>query len=162
MEYSMRGWVHLFFEYAIKKRRAFYWQWDQFMIIMRKRGRSHILYEGVIEIPSEEPPYLHKSSFSIGYEDVIPVLMRIYDLYPSRMENIRNIQSSTRFLSFKSFLHLIMTSHEKMVISQETIHIWKTSYIPIQGFLAVHDIIPEKMIRQKKKYTSDQLIDSIQ
>jgi len=159
---ELREWVYNFFRYSVAHKKAFYWQWDRFMLTMRVRGRgANRFYEGIIEIPLEIPPYLVQSSFTIAVEEVLPVLMRIYDIYPSHLENVRNVQSSTRFLSFKSFLYTV----QPQKIVRETIRTTKDIIVPVEGFLALYDILPQKIQRRtqqtKKEYPLDQLIQSI-
>jgi hypothetical protein len=159
-----RDWIQRFFHYSVHRHKPFYWEWDQFLITMRVRGRrrEERFYEAVIEI-SESLLHEQKTRVRIECIDAVPILMRLYDYYPSRMINPRNIQSSTHFLSFRSFLHLLLLQMIRLPPASITQPILTEPFIPIEGFLALHNILP---IRQRQKthcviHTLPQLITLI-
>lgn len=114
----MRECIGLFFRHCIKKKKDFYWQWDDFIISVQYK---HKMYKCTMEIPIRSPPYMKHHEISISACDIIPILMALYDLYPSSPFNARNNEDSVRFLSFRSFLHLSVLGKIRSSIDNRSI-----------------------------------------
>lgn len=112
--FPMRQWIGYFFQYALMKKKNFYWAWKSFMIIIRQQKSQTML---VLEIPLKHAPYLvqkHVDITTIPKDVVIQSLLFFYDFYDSSPMLMRNREYSVRFLSFISFLHLLSNQDIKL------------------------------------------------
>lgn len=102
-------WLGYFFQYALDKKKGFYWAWDRFMIVVRRQKKKTFL---ILEIPLKKAPYLvqkHVDITNIPSSVLINSLLFLYDHYESSPMLPRNREHSTRFLSFRSFLDMLKT-----------------------------------------------------
>lgn len=102
-------WLGYFFQYSLEKKKNFYWAWDSFMIVVRRQGKKTFL---ILEVPLKEPPYLvqkHVDITNIPHDVLINSLLFLYDHYESSPMLPRNLEHSVRFLSFRSFLDMLMS-----------------------------------------------------
>lgn len=99
---TKRGWLGYFFGFSLQKKLNFYWAWQDFMIIIRNKGRLL-----VIEIPVSMQPYLVQKSVDISHlshDVIIGSLLYLVTHYPCSFSLLRNKELSVHFLSFISFL----------------------------------------------------------
>lgn len=104
--FSLKQWVGFFFDYALSKKKNFYWAWKSFLIVVRHQKSKTFL---ILEIPLSEPPFLvqkHVDITHIPKPVVVQSLLFLYDFYESSPKLTRNRQYSVQFLSFPSFLSL--------------------------------------------------------
>lgn len=102
-------WVGLFFQYAMDKKKNFYWAWDQFLVVVRRQKKTTLL---VLEVPLPTAPYLAQKHVDITHlppEAVVASLLFLYNHYPSSFLLRRNREHSVRFLSFRSFLEKLLS-----------------------------------------------------
>lgn len=106
--FPLRQWLELFFQYALKNKKNFYWAWKSFLIVVRKHGSKLFL---VLEIPLKQAPFLvqkHVDITNIPKPVVVQSLLLLFDLYDSSPMLPRNREYSVRFLSFISFLQMLL------------------------------------------------------
>jgi hypothetical protein len=103
--HTTRSWVAMFFRYALEKKKSFYWEWDDFIITVRQTPKKIIV---VLDRYLKKPPYIDRNSWMIPEDEVIPFLLGMYDQFPSSVSGSRNSQSSRRYLSFRSFVSMIL------------------------------------------------------
>lgn len=157
--YPLSRWVGLFFHFAMGVNKNFYWAWDQFMIVVRRQKKKTLL---VLEIPIKQAPYLvqkHVDITDIPNEMVVASLMFLYRHYPSSPWLARNREHSVRFLSFRSFL--------EMLLSQDT-RLSKTSGGSINRLLVAYflqtldhnHILPVPSPPQQQTFSIPQILSS--
>lgn len=103
----LAGWLCHFFEYSLKKKKNFYWAWKSFMIVVRKQKDKIML---VLEIPLQKAPFLaqkHIDITNIPNDVIVKSLLFLYYTYDSSPMLRRNMEHSTRFLSFISFIQML-------------------------------------------------------
>jgi len=113
--HSLNRWIIAFFQYAINKKKSFYWAWDKFMIVIRRRSNDDVRM--IIEIPLKNPPFLVQKQIDItnlSKDALLNTLVFILKNYSSSYQATRNKQSSVKFLSFSSFLHLVFNNKIKI------------------------------------------------
>lgn len=97
-----------FFAYALRKKKEFYWAWNRFIIVVRhRRNCKRVL---VLEVEMPDPPFIAKARLDVSHLPA-PVLagslLYLCQHYPSSPDLRRNLQHSTRILSYASFLRLV-------------------------------------------------------
>lgn len=102
---TLRSWVFMFFRYALDAGKSFYWEWDDFMITIRRSGRGLAI---VFDRYLKKPPYIDRDMWVIPKDDVLPFLVEMYDRFPSSLPASRNAQASRSYLSFRSFISMIL------------------------------------------------------
>lgn len=100
-------WLNYFFQYALEKKKNFYWAWKSFMIVVRKQKDKLIL---VLEIPLKKAPFLvqkHVDITNIPIKNIVGSLLFLHHHYESSPMLRRNREHSVRFLSFISFVQMV-------------------------------------------------------
>lgn len=103
-------WLGYFFQYALDKKKSFYWAWDRFMIVVRRQKKKKIFL--ILEIQLKKAPFLiqkHVDITNIPPSVLINSLLFLHDHYESSPMLSRNREHSTHFLSFRSFLDMLKT-----------------------------------------------------
>ena len=97
-----------FLAYALHKKKDFYWAWDRFTVVVRRRRNGQMVLVLEVEVP--DPPFLVKARLGVSHLPA-PVLagslLYLCQHYPSSPDLRRNLQHSTRILSYTSFLRLV-------------------------------------------------------
>jgi len=107
LSFPISGWMRYFFQYALEKKKNFYWSWKSFMITVRKQKDKLVL---VLEIPLKKAPFLvqkHIDITNIPNDELVNSLLFLYNHYESSPMLRRNREHSIRFLSLISFSQLI-------------------------------------------------------
>lgn len=108
LSFSMRNWILTFFSFCINNHKSFYWDFDKFKIIIRRKTPTNIRL--FIEVLIPYKPFLVQHQFNISHlqpTSLLRILVELYDSYPSSSLCGRNRQSSVRFLSFFSYISLV-------------------------------------------------------
>lgn len=107
LTFPLEQWLRYFFEYALEKKKNFYWAWNSFMVVVRRHRNKTVM---VLEISLRKAPFLvqkHIDITTIPDDVLVNSLLFLYNHYPSSPSLRRNREHSTRFLSFISFLQMI-------------------------------------------------------
>jgi len=107
LSFPLSGWMRYFFQYALEKKKNFYWSWKYFMITVRKQKDKLAL---ILEIPLKKAPFLaqkHIDITNIPKDELVNSLLFLYNHYESSPMLRRNREHSIRFLSLISFSQLI-------------------------------------------------------
>lgn len=104
-KHTLRSWIFMFFRYALDAGRPFYWEWDDFMITIRRSGKGVAI---VFDRYLKKPPYIDRDMWVVPKDEVFPFLLEMYDRFPSsHLSTSRNSQASRSYLSFRSFVSMI-------------------------------------------------------
>lgn len=155
---TKRGWLGYFFGSSLQKKRNFYWAMTQSMLIVRNKGRTLVL-----EIPLPYPPYLVQKYIDISHlshEEIIGSLLYITDHYDNSFSSLRNKEQSVRFLSFVSFIQLLLSPTKKTTPMRKPLYYYHAnrplvSYI--MSVLQFYGIYPSKQPSSAHYYSISQL-----
>lgn len=160
------GWLRLFFAHALEKNKDFYWAWKDFMIVVRKKKDHKRIM--VLEVPLPQPPFLaqkHIDITNIPPAVLTDSLMFIYHHYKSSPLLRRNREHSVGFLSFVSFVSMIVNNDiKKLNVSvPETKRINRLLVAYLMKTLDFYDIQVSitGQKQHKKTYSVSQLQDKL-
>lgn len=154
----MNDWLHDFFTFALKKKKNFYWSWNDFMITVRKQKKNQQFL--ILEIFLKNPPFLvqkHIDITGINHDTLVASLLYLHHLYDDSPLIRRNHEHSSQFLSFRSFVQ--MNEDQKPLETTIQRNVNRLLVLYLMKTLETYGIFPRSTPQTRRWSLSQLLVD---